>query len=358
MSTIKQNTLPRTVSPAIIKSSLEQHLDIKIPIEEISHRNTKRTVRKSLNRRERRQQQRDAYLGNRPAGFDKADGYLHQAAIIEEVKSTAQRLGLDIAYERIGTKKTHALRIGARDDMHIHLELHRIDSRYSRKLLTNPKHFPSVVEYANFLIQLFGLNQYECITLYRQDFYVDLDISFSEVKKMLRIKHKQINRHNSNKGCELNYLLFGGGDCVIAIYNKTAELQKKGIEIDKDVTRIEIRLTGKAMPVSLLRDISSLASLGRGGRLLNPFSRVSLEPVTLTDIDTVKDRKSLIKLVKLHTLMEAEGFDYAHRFLNQNDNFKRDYRGLISYSDSPVDLNKLFHDNLSDFMRKPRIRTL
>jgi len=352
------NSLPRLTNSAIIKSTLERHLGIRISTEEISHRNTKRTVNSRLSRRERRQQQRDAYLGARPAGVDKADGYFHQAVVIEDVKRRAKELGLPIAYERLGKgRKTHALRIGARDNYHVYLHLYRVDSQYSRKFLTNPKYFPSVVEYTNFLIQLFGLNQYESLTLYRLDFHVDLNISFNEVKKMLRVRHKQINRHNSNRGCELNYILFGGGDCVIAVYNKTKELQDKGIDIDTDITRIEIRLTSKAVPVSLLCELSNLASL-KNGRPLDPFNRVSLEPVTLRDIDTVRDRKTLIKLVRLQTLMEAEGFDYAHRFLNKNDNFKRDYQGLISYSESPVDLNKLFHDNLADFMRKPRFELL
>lgn len=350
-----RNTLPDGISHDVMRARLTNLLGIDIPADELSHRNTKRHVRRRLSLQERKQQKRDAQLGHRPAGIDKADAYFYQAVVIEEVKRRAEELGLSYAYERLGVgRNTHALRIGNRDDQHIYLELYRIDSRYSRKLLTNPKFFFSVVEYSNFLIQLFGLNQYENLKLYRLDFNVDLKLSFDEVKKMLRVKYKNINRHNLNRGCDLKSLLFGGGDSKIAVYDKKTQLESKGIQIDEDVTRIEVRLTGKELPVSLLCELSCLASLNNHGRFLNPFNRVSLEPVILIDINNVDSHEQLIKLVRLQTLMDAEGFDYAYKFLNRNGNFNRDYRGLISYGDSSIDLNKVFHDNLSDFFRKKR----
>lgn len=355
----RYNSLPIISNPATIKLSLEDRLGIKIPISELSHSNTKKPVIQTSSLRDKRAQQLDAYLGSRSAGIDKADAFLHQAVNIEEVKRRAEELGLPYFYERIGKhQNTHALRIGDRDNYHVYLELYRIDSPYSRKLLTNPRHFPSIVEYSNFIVHLFGLSQFECLTPYRLDFYVDLDMSFEELKKMLRIKYKQINRHNSNRGYNLNYLLFGGSHEKIAIYDKSDQLRNKSIEPERDITRIEIRLTSKALPVTGISQLTSLASYGRHGRLFEPFNRVSLEPVTLADINNIKNRKDLIKLVKLQTLMDAEGFDYARRFLNQNGNFRRDYLGLITFSESPFDLNEIFLNELFSFMRKTRHQLL
>lgn len=111
------------------------------------------------------------------------------------------------------------------------------------------------------------------------------------------------------------------------------------------------------MPVEFIKDLPKIAKHGTFEKI-KFFDFLSLEQFTMPDKNDITDRTQLIKLIKFQTYLEAGGLDLAYRKLNTKGNFYRDYKGLLTFTGSPYDLNKILHDNLCDFFERRRVELL
>lgn len=322
------------------------------------HINNNTSVRNSHNRRERRQVISDVTRSIRQGGIDKLEASFFERVNMDELTRRADAIGLSPVYERIGANRsTHAYRIGDKNGEHIYVEVFSKNSKFVKKLISNPNRFSSFRSFCTFLINLFGLNQFEFLKIKRIDFNVDLDLPYDSLRKMLRVRFKRIHNCYNNKSSLQTGMDYGSGDCKLVFYDKTEQLNSKGVSTNRKFARIELRYTGKRVPVEFIKDLPKIIKQGIFDKL-RFFSFVSLEPFTMPQLDDVQDRTQLIKLVRLNTFLEAGGFDLAFRKLNRNGNFYRDYKGLLKFQESPHDLNKILRDNLHDFFGKRRVELL
>lgn len=288
--------------------------------------------------------------------IDKVDAYLHEDVNIDHLKKRLKKLGIAYAHERIGTKRDHALRVGDQSGEHFYLELKWQSSTHGNKVISNPSHFRSFRSYKEFLIKVFGRNQYESLLLYRLDVCVDIGLPFQNLKRWIRVPHKQYSRSDTNKGRLRTGVTFGKGSLIICIYDKTAEQLRKGIETDGPITRIEVRFTGDKKPVMYVKDLPEILDRDSEGKLFAPFKSISIEPIHLVPVESVTDRDRLIKWVRLDTYLEIGGYDLAYKQLNEHGNFRRDVRGLASFEEYPHDLNEVLIADLELFFGQARRR--
>jgi hypothetical protein len=210
------------------------------------------------------------------------------------------------------------------------------------------------------LIQIFGRNEIENIRIYRIDFCIDLDLSFSDLIKWLRVPYKQIKRSDTDKGRNRTGITFGRGDLVICVYDKNEEQRRKGVELDGPLTRIEVRYTGDKLPIQYVRELPNLLSVTFNGRRLSPFSVVSIEPCYLVPIETIstpplhnsKVIDKLITWVRLDTYLSVGGLDLAKKQMNAHGNFNRDVRGILTFEEFPHDLNSVLLSDLETYFER------
>lgn len=288
------------------------------------------------------------------AGIDKIDAYFEEEVSVKQLEQRADELGLKYARERIGNNKAHALRVGDPDGEHIHLQLTYQSSTHGKKLISNPNHFIIFDRYQNFLIQLFGRNEYEFLTIYRIDFCVDLQESFQNLKRWFRVPYKQHSRHDTNKGRTRTGITFGKEPHTVCLYDKTEEQKRKGIETDGPVTRVEARFFGDKRPVEFVKDLPEILKRNARGDYFEPFKSVSIEPIHLVPIEKVISRDKLIKWVRLDTLLNVGGYDLAYKELNTNGNFARDIKGLATFSEYSHDLDAILVEHLEHFFGRKR----
>lgn len=343
---------------AVIEAYLNQMLGVKSP-KSSRHINLEPQVRRRNFHRVKRELPLDVKAGEaRMAGIDKLDIQLYEPVDRAWLEQRAKVLGLPFEFERLGKQRgTYAFRIGHRDGEHVHAVLSYLNAKSIYKIASNPNRFVDFRRYSQFLINIFGLNQFDSMKIKRADFNVDLEMSYQTLSKIMRVKLKRLYNRHVNKDSEETGMDYGSGDRRLVFYNKTEQLNSKGIEIKKSIARIELRYTGKEVPVEYVKDLPRITQHKIFDKL-KFFTFISLEPFTLLDIDKVSDRKQLIKLVRLKSYLEAGGLDLAYRKLNTNGNFYRDHRDLFTFHKSPYDLNKILHDHLSDFFGKPRRVTL
>lgn len=296
----------------------------------------------------------DVNAVNRQGGIDKADCLLYERVAVEAIKARANELGLPLRHMKIGKNKKQVLRIGDPEGEHIYLELRHINSEFSRTILTNPNKFFSAERYFQFLVDLFGINQFQYMKLFRLDLNVDLPEHFNALREMLRVKYKQSNARHEGRNSQITGLYFGRGDESLCAYNKAFQISKDNASDEKPRSRIEVRLKGKRLPITCIHELPLLIKNTKYGRPINPFHFLYLEPFNLVDESSITDPKKLRRLIRLKGLIEASGLDYAIRVLNKNGNFARDYKGLIEFHESPYDLDDILLNGLFDFFGKRR----
>lgn len=170
---------------------------------------------------------------------------------------------------------------------------------------------------------------------------------------MLRVRFKQISGLYKSKSGKITGISFGGGNFVICVYDKTAQELRKSIDLKKAVTRIEVRLRGKAIPFEYIYELPKLIKPTKyGGELPNLFHCVYIQPFTLADKNTLTNEIKKEKLIELRTRIDAAGLDDTVKKLNKNSNFARDNKELISFQSYPHDLNKILLSNLHRFFGK------
>lgn len=338
----------------IINSSLTRLTGLKFN-DLKPHIKGKTPVSQPPNRRMRRAVLREVSVANWEAGIDKADGMLFEPVEIDDLKAHAERQGLKWRHEMIGDDQSvPALRISRLNSSeYVHVVLRHIRSERSRKVSTNPNRFSSAESYYRFLVDVFGLNEVEYLKLKRLDLNVDVEEDFESIWRKLRVKFKQKGRLQTTKSGETTGLYFGGKNFIICIYDKTAQMKRKGKNLGKPVTRIEIRLSGKALPFEYIYNLPKLIQPTiYGNRLPRFFDTVYIQPFKLADKKLITNLTSRDRLVELSTRIDAVGLDAAIKKLNKNGNFARDYRGLIVYEDYPHDLNTILLSRLHKFFGK------
>lgn len=340
------------INPEIISARLEYLTGMKFTVTDV-HIKPQTLVNEQMSLRVKRSLNADVNVVSRQAGIDKADYLLYEMVSIEDMKKRAETLGLPWKYQKIGENRQQVLTIGDPKGEHIHLAIRHIRSLNTRRVLTNPNKFRSAKRYFLFLVVFFGLNHFEYMKLFRLDFNVDLEEDFDAVRKMIRVKYKQLNERCKSRSSHITGLYFGGGNERLCAYNKSFQLSTKGVKSSRSVSRLETRLLRKKIPVVHAYELPMLIKNTKHGRPVNPFHWIYLEPFILADESTVSGQK-LVRLIRLKELIEANGLDNAIRKLNKNGNFFRDYKGLIEFQESPYDLNEILLSNLADFFGKRR----
>ncbi len=289
--------------------------------------------------------------------IDKVDGFFHQDVNVEEVTERAKALGLKCGLKRIGSDRKWAFQIGEDPGECVFLELLFSSSKRSKKLISNPSRFGTHRRYIEFLTRLFGRNQTENIRIIRIDFCVDLDLSFSQLIQWLRVPYKRIKRSDTDKGRNRTGITFGKGDLVVCVYDKTEEQRRRGIEVDGQVARVEVRLAGDKLPVQYLRELPRIISTTVNGRRLKPFSVVSIEPAHLAPLENFatppllnsKAIDKLINWVRFDTYLKIGGLDLAKKQMDTHGNFKRDVRGIVTFKEYPHDLDEVLTSHLKTY---------
>lgn len=221
---------PDTATPALIESVLDSILGVKKPTD-LRHINKSTQVSRPPNRREIRQLVSDVKPSDaRYAGIDKLDATFFERIDLAALKRRAEGLGIKHALTHIGpNRNTLAIRLGEENGEHIYVPLTYMNAKYITKLISNPNRFKSFRSYCTFLIKLFGLNAFEFLKIQRIDFNVDLEMSYHELRKILRVKFKRLYNHYSNRSSEQTGMDYGSGSRKLVFYNKTEQLNTKGI---------------------------------------------------------------------------------------------------------------------------------
>lgn len=337
----------------IANATLERLTGLRFRASQI-HIKGKTPVSRPPNRRERRAILREVNVVNWVAGIDKADGMLFEPVEIDQLKAHVERLGFKWRHEMLGDDQDiPALRISGNNGECLHVVLRHIKSQRSRKVSTNPNRFSSAVNYYRFLVNVFGLNHVEYLKLKRLDLNVDIEEDFEDVWRMVRVKFKQKGKAMTSKSGNTTGLYFGGKNFVICVYDKTAQMKSKAKDLGKPVTRVEIRLKGKALPFEYIYDLPKLIKPTiYGNRMPQFFSTVFIQPFKLADKKLITNLVSRDRLVDLTARIDSVGLDAAIKKLNKHSNFARDHRGLIVYEDYPHDLNTILLSRLHKFFGK------
>lgn len=182
------------------------------------------------------------------------------------------------------------------------------------------------------------------IYINRIDFCVDINISIDDLQSRLRIKSKQ-KRTEFEEGSRLTGFYFGTRAEVIAIYDKSYQLNKKSLKLSKtginvDRTRIEVRKKGAKVSINQFNDLKEYINL-------NPFSSVLI--LDFNDPELLKENARQ-KAVWFQRQCEQIGFNQAYRMFNTSNNFSKTFSRYISDSNLNEEILKTYQQTLSTFL--------
>lgn len=231
---------------------------------------------------------------------------------VEEVTSGISKI------TRLRDKRWY-LEIGK--DTGTYLYLGHPDNTDLVKLITKPSTFHNVNQYKSYLYKYFGVDRIENARISRMDLTVDYLEPWSKVVRGLSIEHKRKRVQYLEHSGQRTGIQAGSGSQVIVVYDKRAESK-----LDHDITRIELQLKGKELPIRTFKDLSQLPDRLKNSNL---FSGIILNEISITELRGDNPLR-LKRLGELTALLEHEGYFIARKKLNSSNNFNRDYAPLLN----------------------------
>lgn len=287
-------------------------------------------------------------------GFDKMTmGFVFHIPI-SFLKERGESLGWTVKSHRLGSSKTWGVKFIDPKGRGFTFRLFHRDSSASKIMSAKLSSFESFSDFASTLIALVGRNDFEVARLLALELKLDFEMEFIRLAQSINVLFKQMLRTNIQRGCELTGLNYGRGEDIFSLYDKRKELlQKHGMELDHDLSRLEARLSGKALSsvIEYVRDLPRLLRCDEEGPLFRPFGRLLFRDVELVAESELASREDLIKWGQLKGLFNCVGFDGAKRFLNEHKHFKRDYGHLYREAPVDLDLDLILHQGLREFFQ-------
>ena len=193
---------------------------------------------------------------------------------------------------------------------------------------------------------IFGKNHPD-FRISRIDLFADVTFPVDTLHRTLRVPYKrkasQFTRTDADRG--IMGLYFGRSPSQLRVYDKKAEMRRKRREtagLPKTFTRVEWEYRRNKCPVHRFSRLTELLDF-------KPFE--SLEFIESEEIyDFHQDRKKSSKLFLFNKLKEDYGLSEAYRILNQDRNFRRDFRDLTKgLPDIKSRIHQSFEDGIQNF---------
>jgi hypothetical protein len=175
----------------------------------------------------------------------------------------------------------------------------------------------------------------------RIDHAVDIEIPVGILRKCLRVKYKRgwkmYKEMIEGMGKEDNGFYLGKIPEIYNIYNKKADLRRKGLEtpVAENLSRIELRQTKKKVAINYLRDFETLIDY-------DPFKNI--------EFIEFSDPYPLMKSEEISLMLEESCMAQVYSKLNSNNNFKRNFKNRIKSNDLAKDLTSIYKENLGHFL--------
>jgi hypothetical protein len=165
------------------------------------------------------------------------------------------------------------------------------------------------------------------------------------------VRYKRCSQTYKSKGGKPDSLTLGKGTSVATIYGAG---KKYGLTDNGAVTRIEVRLEGRDVPIRLFSELPTIKLANpKTLRYFDPFRHVTLQLVSLknlNDLDCTVEQAS--RYGRLETLLKTGGYSYAKQHLNKNKHFARDYGCFLDVGPWPYSQpNDVLRRHLIDYFR-------
>lgn len=247
------------------------------------------------------------------AGIDKLNGYFTNSILASEILKSAAANNYEI--KRVFLKdRSEYLQVRSLQKQ-IHLKLD-ITKTYATGFIANPNYFASWDEFTSFFTLSTTAKNLNEIGINRIDLNLDYPIEFKEFIKRLEVTNKRASLTFIDEAGVRSGLIIGKGNETIAVYDKS-----KQAKLASTVTRMEVRLKQTKLPSKTLDAFSEA--------ILNKTFFESLKLVDLSYHPTHLSEQSL-KQARFKLNCERDGYFLARKLENQNRNFDRDFKKIIS----------------------------
>lgn len=188
-------------------------------------------------------------------------------------------------------------------------------------LIGNPNRFLSFLEFKKLINSFVSSDKFSLIKIKRLDINFDYQIPFNEFLKCVEINGKQTDVEYTNQRGIQTGIRIGKGPEKINIYNKTEQAQ-----LDEPISRIELQLSGEKLPTKTFENLLDALQSER-------FYKSYLERFLLSDVSF--SNKELLteaqqtKQSEFKFTLEKDSLYKAKQLFNKNNNFERDFKGII-----------------------------
>lgn len=210
-------------------------------------------------------------------------------------------------------------------DSFISFHLYTLHSKYSRFVYKNPSQFKNFSEFVMQLRMVLPINFLQHAKLCRIDCAVDYELPLSSLKSGLHISRKSAVTRFISKSSHNSGLSIGKRPEEFLLYDKG-----KHAKLDHDLTRLEVRLTKKKLPVGKLGELPQLARPNEEGRRFRPFKAVDLKAIEVVSYKKLTSKREIFKAGELSALINECGFHRAKQILGKTRNYGRDYEPLTT----------------------------
>lgn len=281
--------------------------------------------------------------------IDKIEFYLEEMIKFSDLEKVCQKYGYKAEMVRMPETKGWSYRITDIHGGRMSFLCFNKNAHSSKKISVRPSDFYSYKYMAVFITRIIGRNQFECTSIYRIDFAVDIPDYFDCVKEYFCSPKKGLLRVYLNNGHRVNGLQVGGSPDRASAYDKALESGVAG-----PLTRIEVQKTGSEKLVDTLSDLPKLIQPQRDtGNFLKAFKRVQLEGIRLINFDQIKTKRELIRFIEIRTLKSEMGGQLVRKKFGSTTNFLRECGRFVEFEKYPVDLDKVILRDLCKYFERP-----
>lgn len=197
-------------------------------------------------------------------------------------------------------------------------------------LISNPNRFASYPEFKKLISSLVTSDKFKQIKIKRLDINFDYEITFREFLKCIEINGKQTDVEYTNQRGIQTGIRIGKGPEKINIYDKTEQAH-----LEVPVSRIELQLSGDKLPTKNFENLS--ATLHSENFCKNYLDRFLLSDISYSNNDLLTEIQKT-KQSEFKFTLEKDSLYKAKQLFNKNNNFERDFKGIIerhTWSDQP-----------------------
>lgn len=188
-------------------------------------------------------------------------------------------------------------------------------------ILSNPNYFGSYQDFKGLIESLVPQNTHNRIRIKRLDINFDYSIPFKTFLKSIEINGKQSDVEYANQRGVQTGIRIGKGSEKINIYDKTEQAN-----LEVPVSRIEIQLTGEKLPTKIFAELFDVLQSEQFPK--NYLERFLLSDVSFCSQELLTESQRT-KQSEFKFTLEKDSLFKAKQLFNQNNNFERDFKGII-----------------------------